>query len=237
VSVTFDDIPRVPSDAVSAPPPVAIPRGGDNRPAVPASGDDQLLAALQRGLGLPIYASGGLTPERIEQLGRVVREAVAGTMELLKARSVTKREIRAEMTMIVSRGNNPLKFAPDLTFALSQLLEPRGRGFLEAVPAMQDAYLDLRSHQFGFLAGMRAAIAGLIQRFKPEVLEQRISGGGFLSSMLRGARKAKLWDLYEQHYADISREAEDDFDAIFGREFLRAYEEQIERLSGDIENE
>ncbi len=194
-----------------------------------------LLVAFQRGLGMPIYAHGGLTPERMEQLGMVVRESVSGTMGLLKARALTKREFRADMTMIVSKENNPLKFAPDLEFALFQMLEPKGGGFMGAEPAMRDAYLDLRSHQFGFLAGMRAAIGGLIQRFKPEALEQRISRGGFLSSVLPGARKARLWDLYEQHYAAISREAEDDFDALFGREFLKAYEAQIERLRDEAE--
>ena len=34
-------------------------------------------------------------------------------------------------------------------------------------------------------------------------------------------------------YGEISQEAEDDFHALFGREFLRAYEEQIDRLSND----
>jgi len=235
-------------DVVLTPPPPLSPPAAPLTPvpepaapaaAAPASPDisAELLAAFQRGLGMPIYAHGGLTPERMEQLGVVVREAVAGTMGLLKARALTKREFRADMTMIVSRENNPLKFAPDLEFALFQLLEPKGGGFLAAEPAMRDAYLDLRSHQFGFLAGMRAAIGGLIERFKPEVLEKRISHGGFLASVLPGARKARLWDLYEQHYAAISREAEDDFDALFGREFLKAYEAQIERLRDEAEEQ
>lgn len=238
-------------DVVLTPPPplspASAPLGPVPAPAAPAAAvpaspaapdiSAELLAAFQRGLGMPIYAHGGLTPERMEQLGVVVRESVAGTMGLLKARALTKREFRADMTMIVSRENNPLKFAPDLEFALFQLLEPKGGGFLAAEPAMRDAYLDLRSHQFGFLAGMRAAIGGLIERFKPEVLEKRISHGGFLASVLPGARKARLWDLYEQHYAAISREAEDDFDALFGREFLKAYEAQIERLRDEAEEQ
>lgn len=238
-------------DVVLTPPPslspAAVPTDPIPEPAAPAAAapvepaapDVQaaLLAAFQRGLGMPIYAHGGLTPERMEQLGVVVRESVAGTMGLLKARALTKREFRADMTMIVSRENNPLKFAPDLEFALFQLLEPKGGGFLAAEPAMRDAYLDLRSHQFGFLAGMRAAIGGLIERFKPEVLEKRISHGGFLASVLPGARKARLWDFYEQHYAAISQEAEDDFDALFGREFLKAYEAQIERLRDEAEEQ
>lgn len=231
VSVTLEEVPSPAHQTGSA----ILPATADTA-ARAVVGEGELLEAFQRGLGIPVFTLGGLTPERMEQLGKVVRESVSGTMSLLKARAMTKREIRAEMTMIVSRENNPLKFAPDLPFALAQLLEPQGRGFLEAVPAMQDAYLDLRSHQFGFLAGMRAAIGGLLQRFKPEVLETRISAGGLLANVLPGARKARLWDLYEQHYADISREAADDFDALFGREFLKAYEEQIDRLSAEAEN-
>lgn len=207
-------------------------------PAAPAQAQvrvapDELLAAFQRGLGFPLQLPEGITPERMEQIGRVLRESVSGTMALLTARALTKREIRAEVTMIVSKENNPLKFAPDVEFALVQLLAPQGRGFMEPIKAMRDAYDDLRSHQFGFMAGMRAALSGVLERFKPEQLEGRITGRGFLDNVLPGSRKARLWDLYEQHYADISREAEDDFQNLFGRAFLQAYEEQIDRLASE----
>jgi predicted component of type VI protein secretion system len=36
--------------------------------------------------------------------------------------------------------------------------------------------------------------------------------------------KAKLWNLYEELYGEISRESETDFHFLFGEEFLRAYE-------------
>ena len=58
---------------------------------------------------------------------------------------------------------------------------------------------------------------------------------GVLDNILPGSRKARLWDLFEQMYGEISREAEDDFHALFGREFLRAYEEQVERLQAERE--
>ena len=38
-------------------------------------------------------------------------------------------------------------------------------------------------------------------------------------------------------YGEISREAEDDFHALFGRESLRAYEEQVERLQAERDPE
>ena len=171
----------------------------------------------------------------MEQIGTMLREATQGTLELLTARALTKREVRAEVTMIVSKGNNPLKFSPDVGFALSQLLAPQGRGFMPPQEAMRDAYDDLRAHQFGFMAGMRAALAGVLKRFEPEALEQRVVARSLLDNLLPGSRKARLWDLFAQMYGEISQEAEDDFHALFGREFLRAYEEQVERLQAERE--
>ena len=153
----------------------------------------------------------------------------------LTPRAPTKREVRAEVTMIVSKGNNPLKFSPDVGFALSQLLAPQGRGFMPPQEAMRDAYDDLRAHQFGFMAGMRAALAGVLKRFEPEALEQRVVARSLLDNLLPGSRKARLWDLFAQMYGGISQGAEDDFHALFGREFLRAYEEQVERLQAERE--
>lgn len=204
-------------------------------PVAGSANSAELLAAFVRGLGVPnLNPPGGLTPELAEHIGVMLREAVQGTVELLVARAATKREVRAEMTMIVSKNNNPLKFSPDVNFALHQLLQPAGsKGFLPPVEAMRDAYDDLRAHQIGFIAGMRGALAGILGRFRPAELEARLSDKSFLDSVLPANRKAKLWDSYEQRYADILREAEDDFHSLFGREFLRAYEEQIDRLSND----
>lgn len=200
--------------------------------ASPVSADeDALLRAFLNGLGMPDLAlPHGLTPATMEAVGRLLREATEGTLALLLARAVTKREVRAEVTMIVSRDNNPLKFSPNVEAALAHLLAPRGKGFLPPVEAMRDAYDDLRSHELGFMAGMRAALAGVLHRFDPAVLEQRLSGKSMLDSLLPMNRRARLWDLYTELYREIASEAEDDFHALFGREFLRAYEEQVERL-------
>jgi len=47
------------------------------------------------------------------------------------------------------------------------------------------------------------------------------------------ARKAKLWDMYLERYLQIRREAEDDFQSIFGRAFVLAYERETARIKGD----
>ena len=218
-----------PPGAASAPPFVASPAGS---PAVgPAAvAGDELARAFADGLGLDRPPLASLTPEAMVQIGRLLREATQGTLDLLMARALTKREVRAEGTMIVGKDNNPLKFSPSVEAALAHLLAPQGRGFLPPIEAMRDAYDDLRSHQFGFMAGLRAALAGVLKRFDPSVLEQRIAHKTVFDSVLPINRRAKLWDLYEHLYREIAREAEDDFHTLFGREFLRAYEEQVARL-------
>ena len=171
-----------------------------------------------------------MTPEMMERIGQLLRESTQGTLDLLLARAMTKREVKADVTMIVSKDNNPLKFSPNVTMALTHLFGPPRKGFLQPAAAMRDAYNDLRSHQFGFMAGMRAALEGVLKRFAPSVLERRLTRKSVMDSVLPMHRKAKLWDLYIEMFEDISREAEDDFHTLFGKEFLRAYEEQIERL-------
>jgi len=202
----------------------------DPETATAASGTPpELLAAFERGLGVPVNLP-ALTPALMEQIGRLLGEATQGTVDLLKARGKTKSEVRAQVTMVAPQGNNPLKFSPDAGFALAQLLRPRMPGFMQADEAMRDAFDDLQAHQFGFMAGMRAALSGVLNRFEPAALERRVADRRLLDSLVPASRKAKLWDLFAQMYGDISREASDDFDALFNREFVKAYEEQVARL-------
>ena len=206
------------------------------RPAASPHGDiAALTAALREGLGvhnLPPEAL-VLTPALMRLLGRLIHESTRGTVDLLVARAALKREIRAEVTMIVTRENNPLKFSPSVDVALGHLLSPPARGFMESDKAMRDAYDDLRAHQFGFLAGMRAALEGILKRFDPATLEGKLTQKSLLSSILPGQRKAQMWEVFTQLYSQISSEASDDFHELFGKEFLRAYNEYIDQLAKD----
>jgi FHA domain-containing protein len=173
----------------------------------------------------------------MNQLGRVFREALQGTLDLLLARATLKREVRADMTLIVGRENNPLKFSPNVEAALAQLLAPRAPGLMTPLEAMKDAYDDLRSHQFAFMAGMRAALAAVLQRFDPATLEQRLTQKSVMDTVLPMNRRAKLWGLFQSLYGEISREAEDDFHALFGKEFVRAYQAQVEQMNRTVEDD
>jgi FHA domain-containing protein len=195
--------------------------------------NEELLRALLAGARLrDIEIPGGLTPQLMHQLGQLLQEATRGLLDLLAARASTKREVRADMTVIVAADNNPLKFAPNMEAALTHLLVPRGRGFMPPTRAVADAYDDLRNHQLGFMAGMRSALAVVLARFDPAELEKRLTEYSMVDSFLPTNRKAKLWDLFAQVYGEISKERESDFRALLGQEFLRTYREHVAKLPG-----
>jgi type VI secretion system FHA domain protein len=170
-------------------------------------------------------------PDFPATVGELLREAVAGLLKALAARALTKRELRVDMTMLSSTENNPLKFCPNAPEALLHLLAPRARsGYLPPVRAVRESYEDLQAHNLAVMAGMRAALLGVLQRFDPNELEQRLGSRHLLDKLVSTNRKARLWDLVAQQHANLVREAQDEFDRIFGRAFRSAYEEPVRQI-------
>lgn len=193
--------------------------------------DRALIDALLRGLNAPGVRLDTLTPDFMQMLGALLREATQGTLDLLVARAATKREMRADATIIAATSNNPLKFSPDVETALMHLVNPPSRGFMPGAHALSDAYDDLRAHQVGFVAGMRAALDGVFERFEPGKIEARLEQHALLDAILPQLnRRARCWSLFADLYGQLSREAAEDFHTLFGRAFVAAYEAQIDRL-------
>jgi FHA domain-containing protein len=233
--------PHLPADAL---PGHSSPREPVRAPAQQqetVSQQGSLLAALLDGAGLrelpQDLGAGRQEPKRqleedtMRRLGTLLRLLSQGVIDLLATRSTLKSEMRSAMTVIAPQGNNPLKFSPDAATALSLLLAAHTpRGFMAPESAVQDAMNDLVAHQVGVIAGMRAALQGLLERFQPQALEARLTGKSVLDSMLPMNRKAKLWEQFENIFSEVSQEAEDDFETLFSREFVKAYEAQIKTL-------
>lgn len=199
-------------------------------PQPPAGGADAVLQALLRGMGVPGLRPAGTPEETAELAGAILREAIAGTMSVLLARAMTKRENRLDMTVLGVGANNPLKFFPDAESALAQLLTGAMAGYMTPVRSVANAFDDLRAHELAMVAGMRAALAGVLARVDPALIEARVEPDGVFDRMLATKRKAKMWDAMVALYGDIVREADDDFGHLFGDRFAEAYAEQVERL-------
>ncbi len=213
-----------PADA-PAPPAFAPPA------AQPSGQGDAALEAFLRGAGLTqLRIDQGEALAQMETIGRSYRRMVEGLIEVLRARASLKGEFRMAQTMIRPVENNPLKFAPNVEEALVLLLRSGNQAFMPADLAISESFDDLKAHQLAVMAGVQASIKHLLKRFEPAVLEARLTKPAGISALLPGGRQAQYWALFTQLYASISREAEDDFEELFGREFGRAYEEHSAKL-------
>ena len=217
---------------VAAPPPVAAPVLPAAAP-VPAAvpGEPAAARAFLAALGCEdLKIADADLPETMARMGRMMREMVTGLRTILMTRASIKQEFRIDQTMIGAGGNNPLKFSVSPEQALEALVKPRARGYLEAEAATKQALDDIKAHEVAMVTGMEAALKGVLAKLDPAVLAARIEGaGGGMGGLLKG-KKARYWETYETMYAQISDQAENDFQELFSREFARAYKEQLDKL-------
>ncbi len=223
--------PAVPTPVTSSPAPVIQPPPVVE-PVLPVATSQQpdLLQAFLRGAGLDQLSLDKAQAEaQMESIGRSYRLMVEGLIDVLRARASLKGEFRMQQTMIQPAENNPLKFAPNADEALLLLLRHGNQAFMAPDLAVRDSFNDLRAHQLAVMAGVEAAIKHLLTRFEPAQLEERMGKPGGLSSIFNGSRQAQYWQQFTELYSNISREAQEDFQDLFGREFSRAYEEHSAR--------
>ena len=221
----FGDAPSPvapPPAPVIQPPPAVEPVANTQQP--------DLLQAFLRGAGLDQLRLDKVQAEaQMENIGRSYRLMVEGLIDVLRARASLKGEFRMQQTMIQPAENNPLKFAPNADEALLLLLRHGNQAFMAPDLAVRDSFNDLRAHQLAVMAGVEAAIKHLLRRFEPAQLEERMGKPGGLSIIFNGSRQAQYWQQFTELYSNISREAQEDFQDLFGREFSRAYEEHSAR--------
>ncbi|MAZ89733.1 MAG: type VI secretion system-associated FHA domain protein TagH [Cellvibrionaceae bacterium] len=210
--------------AVSQPPVAQQPYGAPQtsygtQPAVAAS------STLAQSLGL-----GELPEQQLSQLeseaSGIVTETINRLIDLLRARSSIKNELRVQRTMIQATDNNPLKFSASASEAMRLMFSPGNHSYLSPNEAVQDSFDDLSDHQVAVLAGMRAAYDTMLKHFDPENLDRRFKNPkGMLSN-----KKAKNWEDFQEHYANLLRDGESTYEMLFGEEFGSSYEKQLSEL-------
>jgi type VI secretion system FHA domain protein len=208
-----------PIDVAPERPEVDIPQKPPTQKEPPA----ELLSIFLESAGL---ADSSFLPEEkaselMQTIGSVFRELIQGLMTVLRGRTELKSRLRVSMTILQPVENNPLKFSPTVDEALKLMLAGKHPGFLDAVDAVHEGYEDIKNHQLAITAGVQAALVNILKRFDPEAFVHKFEEGFVLN------KKAKCWDEYVQLYPKIVEDALSDF---FGDDFVRAYEEQIEKL-------
>ena len=182
----------------------------------------ELLEALLEGMGLSeMQPVPQFNRENMRQLGQILGMFSQGTVALLSSRSILKRGVKADMTMVLDDANNPFKLLPTGKTVLIQMFGTPMPGFMPPTKSVRDALIDLQAHQLGMISGIRAIIAAMLQSFNPEQLEEQAKQNGMTSRLaLPGSRKAALWDYFVRSYGETAGEIEDDFHTLFGEAFL-----------------
>jgi type VI secretion system FHA domain protein len=219
------DAPRHEPVPIAAEPDLAV------EASAPTADAQALINAFVSGLGVADLRLRPITTEAMFELGQTLRAYTVGTMDLLVARGALKKEVRADVTMMAARANNVLKFSPTVEFALQHLLATRSPGFMGALDSVEDSFEDLKSHQLGMMAGMHAALQGVLKRFNPVEIEKKVGHQSGLFGLGSSGKKARLWELFQEMYGQSASQAKDDFDDLFGKAFAREYDRFVAELS------
>jgi type VI secretion system FHA domain protein len=167
------------------------------------------------------------SPDLVSKAGSLLKRLISGMVVMVEARARAKAQMGAEATGLQLEGNNPIKFARSPEQALARLLSPPEPGFMEAERAVEDAFLDLQSHQVATLRAIPGALRATLDRFSPGAIRRRAEKAGLLARIMPALQDAALWRNYEREYVKVKNESDEAFMEVFAKEFRKAYERQL----------
>jgi type VI secretion system protein len=178
-----------------------------------------------------------LNAESFYIIGKMLKESIRGTQDVLIGRAKIKNEMHLDVTIIRAKENNPIKFSVNAEEALVKLLLNQDKGYLQPEVAIKEAFDDIKAHQYAVIAGMRTALLAVLKRFDPKKLEQRLQEDSPISAHIPIHKQMKLWDSFERLYKDIEQEAEDNFYHLFGEAFADTYEQQMRHVKKSTQDD
>lgn len=165
--------------------------------------------------------------EVLQNAGYVMREFVAGTINLLSSRANLKNTFHLDQTSVLPRHNNPLKLSHSPSDLIKQLLVGKDGEYLAARDAVREVCRDLLFHQNAFLDAMNSAFIEFADRFDPDELVDGFKRALSSNLFTKYLEKSKYWDLYCDLYPIMTEKGGGRFPQMFGEEFVKAYERQI----------
>jgi type VI secretion system FHA domain protein len=224
-SAAIRPVPDLPKPLPRRTPPPPRSAAGNPPARPPVDGDSQLLALLA--------AAGveGLDPssEAARTLGEMLRVAVKGIMEVLRARERMKDELGMRGTGFKVAHNNPLKFSANVEDAFHNLLVKHNPAYLGPGEAFEAALRDVRDHHVALPAALRVAFESMLAQFDPEQLQHEFERQP-KGAIIGVPAKLRYWELYRDKYGELSKDAAAGFRQLFADKFAAAYEEQLERV-------
>ncbi len=137
------------------------------------------------------------------------------------SRSASSANVSAPLDPNVLPGDRGARPAPDAA-----------RAPVPAPPVAMttDAVRDLAGGIIGPSATLLAALDDVLDAFAPDALEDTLRVMSALDKLPPMDRKARLWELYREHFENIRNEARDHFQHRLGEAFAAAGEQATESL-------
>ena len=189
----------------------------------------QLLDAFMKGLDITRAEIHPSTDplEVMENAGRVLKEFVDGTTDLLASRTALKSMFRLDQTTVLPRHNNPLKIAENTRDSMMQLLVGKEGEYLGPVDAVREVCRDLKFHQDAVLEAMVSSFIEFADRFDPVELQQNFDKTLKKKPLFSAMNQLKYWQLYCDLYPIMTQAGSGKLPHQFGEEFVRSYEKHL----------
>ena len=185
----------------------------------PSAGAEAILRAIAAGAGVSPDIFLERQPSDVAaEIGVVLRLVVEELALLLKARAAAKVLAKSgNRTMISAVDNNPLKFVPRAEEVLEIMFAKRRAGYLDARHSIEEAFRDLKTHEFATYAAMQKALSRLLEDLSPEAIEKKVSSSAFAS------RKGRSWDTFVATWEAKEKPHENGMLDVFLAYFSDAY--------------
>jgi type VI secretion system FHA domain protein len=141
------------------------------------------------------------------------------------ARAAARHESRLGVTMMTAPDENPLTSSPDVDAALARMIDGDTPSPLTPVQAYAQAFGEIDAHEGANMAGMRAALSGVLACFDPAAIEVCVGSPTLMERLFGGRRKARLWDRMVARNAQLADDAEEDFQRLFAQAFGWKYDQ------------
>jgi predicted component of type VI protein secretion system len=221
-----EEAPKEKDAQMNKPNPFAPPPSKEHQAAMNAA---QLLDAFMKGLDITRAEIHPSTDplEVMENAGRVLKEFVDGSTQLLASRTALKSMFRLDQTTVLPRHNNPLKLAENTRDSMMQLLVGKEGEYLSPVDAVREVCRDLKFHQDAVLEAMINAFGEFADRFDPDELQQNFDKTLKKKPLFNSLNQLKYWQLYCDLYPIMTQSGSGTLPHQFGEEFVRSYEKHI----------
>lgn len=190
---------------------------------------EQLFEDFLNGLGIKrseLHPSTDLS-DVMHNAGQVLREFVAGMVELLVGRANLKSMFQLDQTTVLPRHNNPLKLSENTHDLVKQLLVGQEGEYLGPLDSVREVSRDLRFHHDAVIDAMSSAFQDFAARFEPSELEEGFDAARGRKPFLEAFTKMKYWQQYCELYPILTQPGSGTFPHIFAEEFVKAYEKSI----------